>query len=277
MSIRFRCKNCNQKYELDDDFAGDTLECGKCNTPMLVPPTSEIPLRTSAEKASIPASEQVAEASTPDRQPENASTSEDNVIVWCKSCGQKYNLSKELAGREGECAKCKKVFKVPVETEAKLSGMLSLLKQELLEKKNAPAKNAVPMPVSKPAPGAEPAESPKQDVEENQSSASGDTTETAAKDILETPKLASMENFSLITDAMMQYRIFQKIPRRIVTPMLIFITLLLIILIVLCCVKIYQMNAKVTLQVKAIPAKQDQSKIVSPKNTPDAVPNAEAH
>jgi Zn finger protein HypA/HybF involved in hydrogenase expression len=277
MSIRFRCKNCNQKYELDDDFAGDTLECGKCNTPMLVPPTSEIPLRTSAEKASIPASEQVAEASTPDRQPENASTSEDNVIVWCKSCGQKYNLSKELAGREGECAKCKKVFKVPVETEAKLSGMLSLLKQELLEKKNAPAKNAVPMPVSKPAPGAEPAESPKQDVQGNQSSASGDTTETAAKGDPEMPKRASLiGKFSLITDALIQHRIFQKMPRRIVTPILIFITLLLIILIALGSLKIYQMNAtKATLQVKAIPAKQDQSKIVSPNNTPDAIPNTE--
>lgn len=142
MSIRFRCKKCNQKYELDDDFSGDTLECSKCNTPMLVPTTSEIPPRASAERNSVPANEQVAEASTPDRQPENTPASDDNVIVWCKSCGQKYNLSKELAGREGECTKCKKVFKVPVETEAKLSGMMSLLKQELLEKRNSPDKKS---------------------------------------------------------------------------------------------------------------------------------------
>ena len=49
MSIRFRCKKCNQKYELDDDCSGDTLDCIRCKTQMVVPTESEIPANDSAK------------------------------------------------------------------------------------------------------------------------------------------------------------------------------------------------------------------------------------
>jgi hypothetical protein len=185
MSIRFRCKKCNQKYELEDDCAGDTIDCTRCNTPMLVPQQSEIPPGTSCPKDALltdsskdttpgdiilyckicnqkyqlpkSAGGQIAECSKCKNemliplQSENAPekvTPKENVILWCKSCGQKLCLSKELAGQTGECTKCRKVFEIPAESEAKLSGILSLLKKEVSEKKGVPAKILSKKPAS---------------------------------------------------------------------------------------------------------------------------------
>lgn len=271
MSIRFRCKKCNQKYELDDDFAGDTLECGKCDTPMLVPQESEIPPKATAPTDDKPV--------TPDYQPDSASasaTSEDNVIVWCKACGQKYNLSKDLAGREGECAKCKKVFKVPAETEAKLSGMMSLLKQELLEKRNAPAKktsapeDARVAAASEPAVQEEPAACPEQTAEP---ASEPQKNKITLKHLLGMPKHTLLfGGFALIIDTLMQHGLLRKTPRKIVIFLFLLISLLITMLIVFSGIKIYQqMNVKEELQIKVIPVKQSQIKASSTRNADPSV------
>ena len=57
MSIRFRCKNCDQKYEMEEDCSGETVECAKCKTPMVVPPESEIPPSASSTQVAAPAVE----------------------------------------------------------------------------------------------------------------------------------------------------------------------------------------------------------------------------
>jgi hypothetical protein len=257
MSIRFRCKKCNQKYELDDDFAGDTLECGKCDTQMLVPQESEIPPKASANQTTAPSTELNADPGH-DQQPDNASTDaepDDNVIVWCKACGQKYNLSKDLAGREGECAKCKKVFKVPVETEARLSGMMSLLKQELLEKRNAPAKKPSPVEVE-PVPASEPvaaagAESATSELVAEPAS-EPQKPKITLKYLLSMPKRTLLfGGFSLIIDALMQHKLLHKMHRRVV--MVLFLsTILLSMLIIVGGIKIYQIKAKSVLKINVM-------------------------
>ncbi len=248
MSIRFRCKKCNQKYELDDDCSGDTLDCGRCKAPMLVPQKSEIPPSASGEKTAAPSGEvpiaenkkdeirevRIASGTSKNKdsgdivfrckkcnqkyslskefagqtaecakckneiaipmQPDNAPASaaaRENVIFWCSACGHKLCMPKELAGQTGECTKCRRTFKIPAESEAKLAGMLSRLKQEVSAKSDAPAKilskTSPPANVEEP-PGMQD-KSPEQDADNKQTSASGwKAAITPIKYILEMPK-----------------------------------------------------------------------------------------
>lgn len=90
--IIFRCKVCQQKYRLPRDLAGQVAECAKCKKNMVVPATSETGARI-ADKA------------------------DSAVVFWCKACGVKYRLAKELAGQRVECTRCKSTFPVPQESE----------------------------------------------------------------------------------------------------------------------------------------------------------------
>lgn len=282
MSIRFRCKKCNQKYEMDDDCAGDTVECAKCKNPMLVPPQSEIPPSASITQAAAPVAEaavtedrkgdiqevrvpssasgeivlrckvcnqkyrlpkefagQTAECAkcknpiiipgVPDIAPAD-SASKENVTFWCKSCGHKLCMPKALAGQDGECTKCKKVFKVPAESEAKLAGMLSRLKQEVSEKRDAPAKI---LPKTPAAGNSVPAKPPEPAAETNGAAADdGKTAMAPIKYVLEMPKGTFIfASFSLMTDWLMQTRLLHRMPRKLVNFLFVFAILLAALLI----------------------------------------------
>jgi len=310
MSIRFRCKNCNQKYELDDDCSGATLDCDRCKNPMVVPPESEIPPSTKKEtpapsgevpptsapeakvqeiriasstaknqatddivfrcntcnqKYRLPRSTagQIAECSIcnkemviptpPDNAPASAA-SKENVTLWCKSCGQRLCLPKELAGQEGECTKCKKVFIIPAESEAKLSGMLSRLRQEVSEKRDAPAK-IIPKPAApvsgSPAPvtpKAAPAKPPEPEAEKTETK----TAINSIKYVLEIPERTYFFiSFSLLIDKLMQTKLLHRMSRKLIIFLFI-ITTLLMTLITYCGMEIYQRKAKNELHVNVM-------------------------
>ncbi|MHB9138277.1 MAG: hypothetical protein ACYC4Q_02620 [Victivallaceae bacterium] len=86
--IIFRCKICQQKYRLPRELAGKVAECAKCRRNMVVPSVS-------------------------DSSTVKAAKLENNIVFWCKSCGLKYRLSKELAGQRAECTRCKSTFPIP--------------------------------------------------------------------------------------------------------------------------------------------------------------------
>lgn len=169
MGIRFRCKNCNQKYELDNEWAGKVSECLRCGAAMPVPggPQESTPPKSNSMQRAIPVEglnpmdkiqklqivSATAKTGAPDdiifrckicqqkyRLPRNivgqvaecakckknmvvpsvsdsstvkAAKQESNVVFWCKSCGLKYRLSKELAGQRAECTRCKSTFPIP--------------------------------------------------------------------------------------------------------------------------------------------------------------------
>lgn len=169
MGIRFRCKNCNQKYELENDWAGKVSECLRCGAAMPVPgePPENTPPKSNSIQRAIPVeglnpmdkiqklqivsatakngaaddiifrckicqqkyrlpisiAGQVAECakckknmvvpSVSDSPTVKAAKVEDNVVFWCKSCGLKYRLSKELSGQRAECTRCKSTFPIP--------------------------------------------------------------------------------------------------------------------------------------------------------------------
>lgn len=305
MSIRFRCKKCNQKYEMDDDCAGDTVECAKCKNPMLVPPESEIPPSSSSTQAAVPVVEtpittddkkneiqevrvpsstsgeivlrckvcnqkyrlpkelagQTAECAkcknpilipgAPDIAPLDAAST-DNVTLWCKACGQKLCMPKALAGQDGQCTKCKKVFKIPAESEAKLAGMLSRLKQEVSEKRDAPAKILPKTPAaaeSKPA--TETPATPKavksksQEQTKDQPSAPGEESAIASiKYVLEMPKRNFFfASFSLVIDRLMQTKLLHRMPRKLVI-FLLFFTAFVAVFTTYCGIKLSEISAK---------------------------------
>ncbi|MFA6101458.1 MAG: hypothetical protein WCV67_01570 [Victivallaceae bacterium] len=126
MGIRFRCKNCNQKYELEDQWAGQVSECLRCGAAMQVPRESQIP----PEKTAAPKSKTIRRAmpvqgiNVLDKiqkvQIVSATTksgAEDDIIFRCKICQQKYRLPRDLAGQVAECAKCKRNMVVPVKSD----------------------------------------------------------------------------------------------------------------------------------------------------------------
>lgn len=124
MSIRFRCKKCNQKYELDDNCSGDTLDCIRCKTQMLVPQESEIPPGSSVNKDNtvtgltpvLKNKEKIQEIKIASSTSKNKAP--DDIIFRCKICNQKYRLPKSIGGQIAECAKCKKNMIVPKQSDS---------------------------------------------------------------------------------------------------------------------------------------------------------------
>ncbi|MFA6102866.1 MAG: hypothetical protein WCV67_20640 [Victivallaceae bacterium] len=118
MSIRFRCKKCNQKYELDDDCSGDKLDCVRCSSQMLVPAESEISASANTLTDLTPAISEknkiqeikIASSTAKNKAP-------DDIIFRCKICNQKYRLPKSIGGQIAECAKCKKNMIVPKQSD----------------------------------------------------------------------------------------------------------------------------------------------------------------
>lgn len=128
MSIRFRCKKCNQKYELDDDCSGDTLDCIRCKTRMVVPPASEIPANDSARPVPPPVTdgkEKIQEIRIASSTAKNKAA--DDIIFRCKICNQKYRLPKSIGGQIAECAKCKKNMIVPKQSDGASSSKETVL------------------------------------------------------------------------------------------------------------------------------------------------------
>lgn len=135
MGIRFRCKNCRQKYELDNGFAGQDVECVRCQKQMTVPVETELPSKrteTSTDSAGkIKRAEAVADLMNMQKikkvqsiSQNSKSASEEDIVFRCKICNQKYRLPQEMAGQNAECAKCKRNIVVPEHSELKPAAML---------------------------------------------------------------------------------------------------------------------------------------------------------
>jgi ribosomal protein L37AE/L43A len=129
MSIRFKCKNCGQKYELPAKLADRIAECSKCKSAMPIPKQTELPLTDPtgatvydlkrAQIATLPGMPELrrTKAAKPAPPRYTKSKTEDNVVFWCKVCGQKYRLRKSLSGKVGECSKCGNDLPIPSKSE----------------------------------------------------------------------------------------------------------------------------------------------------------------
>lgn len=119
MGIRFRCKNCCQKYELADEWAGKVSECLRCGIAMQVPEIESQKCDTLESFA--PPDDITRQDNIRQIQIVSATTrtgTADDIIFRCKLCSQKYRLPKALAGQVATCAKCKKNMIVPSGSEA---------------------------------------------------------------------------------------------------------------------------------------------------------------
>lgn len=120
MSVRFRCKNCGQKYELNESWVGKITACMKCGFDMQVPLVSDLIAGREGNSLQLAGVKSVfnfdkihtiyIHTTTVREQP-------DDIIFRCKICGQKYRLEKKLAGQLAECARCKRNMVVPRRSE----------------------------------------------------------------------------------------------------------------------------------------------------------------
>jgi len=92
--IIFRCKLCNKKYRLSEDFAGIAAECAKCKKVLVVPRHSDIP----------------------------EDSLQDKIVFRCHECSQKYRLAKIYANQKARCSRCHSVFIIPEQSESAQSG-----------------------------------------------------------------------------------------------------------------------------------------------------------
>ncbi|MHB9138474.1 MAG: hypothetical protein ACYC4Q_03630, partial [Victivallaceae bacterium] len=185
---------------------------------------------------------------------------------WCKYCGQKYRLPRNVAGQEGECTKCNKVFKIPEQSElippvitSEPKSSDSDAQKKIAEKSIAPdsfkvippgglAKPPVPKPAQKVAGGiasqksagaaapskntvAKPVEAvkyPEHDAEKTQTSiAMTKTARNMVKYVLEIPQRnIFFAAFSLMIDWLMQFKLLHVMPRKLVIGLLSFVLIL---------------------------------------------------
>ena len=75
--IKFMCKSCGQKFNLEDKYSGKKVKCPKCGTVGII------------------------------------SNNSDKITFQCESCGQKISVSKSHAGKKGKCPKCSNPILVP--------------------------------------------------------------------------------------------------------------------------------------------------------------------
>ena len=121
MGIRFRCKNCNQKYELESDWAGKVTECLRCGAALPVPQDVQLPEGNTLPKDNSMQKASPVEGLDPMDKIQRLqivsatakSGAPDDLIFRCKICRQKYRLPRGLAGQVAECAKCKRNMVVP--------------------------------------------------------------------------------------------------------------------------------------------------------------------
>jgi Tol biopolymer transport system component len=76
--IRFSCKNCGQKLNVDDKHYGRQVKCPKCGEVVVVP-------------ANL-----------------------DKITFHCKSCDQKISVPQIHAGKKGKCPKCQNAVVIPI-------------------------------------------------------------------------------------------------------------------------------------------------------------------
>jgi len=90
--IQFSCPKCSAVYEVADELAGRSVDCGNCRRPMTVP-----------EKA-IKKREYVAPAPAPPQR---------TIRFSCPKCDAAYEVAAELAGRNVDCGNCRRPMSVP--------------------------------------------------------------------------------------------------------------------------------------------------------------------
>jgi WD40 repeat protein/DNA-directed RNA polymerase subunit RPC12/RpoP len=75
--IKFSCKKCGQKLNVEDKHSGKRVKCPKCGSVGVVPDIS------------------------------------DKIMFHCKNCGQSISVPQIHAGKKGKCPKCKNQVVVP--------------------------------------------------------------------------------------------------------------------------------------------------------------------
>ncbi|MHC4557521.1 MAG: DUF5684 domain-containing protein [Planctomycetota bacterium] len=75
--IKFLCKKCSQRLNVEDKHAGKRVKCPKCGNIDIVPDIS------------------------------------DKIKFNCENCGHKISVPKTYAGKKGKCPQCKTVVVVP--------------------------------------------------------------------------------------------------------------------------------------------------------------------
>lgn len=138
MDIKFRCKNCGQKHgvseELAIEMAGQTIDCSRCGTAMLVPPVFAIPqdmTSTVTVTKTISRSMPVADILSFTDKLEHGRHHADRtkapakntptIFFTCKSCGLKYRLGAEYAGMIAQCSHCHTEMNIPQASEPYVS------------------------------------------------------------------------------------------------------------------------------------------------------------
>ncbi|MCP3967248.1 MAG: hypothetical protein GY750_03580 [Lentisphaerae bacterium] len=94
------------------EFIGQRAVCSKCQEEFTIPAVSEDgPPARARKKAKATAIKGI------DQALRMAHGEKEDIICWCKECGQKYRLWKTFAGKKAECTRCGHMMQVPLKSE----------------------------------------------------------------------------------------------------------------------------------------------------------------
>lgn len=138
MSIQLQCDACSAQYELDDEDAGQQVQCA-CGAVMTVP-TSNASQKKKSAKSRKGAGNKKSSAKKSSNQNKIDTSQITSVPARCEACGAEYELEPEDAGEDAQCA-CGEIISVPTLQEV----ALKLQKAKAAAKKKsrtAPGKTA---------------------------------------------------------------------------------------------------------------------------------------
>jgi len=141
--VLFWCPECGQKYRLPKNSGGETGICFKCKEFLFIPtksqekpppiknivfPCAHCGSKQRKSRKNIGTEVKCSECGEKNTVPEKSKISslakegdvpEERILFWCHYCGQKYRLPKHLAGKSGNCDRCRNDFIIPDETQDK--------------------------------------------------------------------------------------------------------------------------------------------------------------
>ncbi|HTN73817.1 MAG TPA: hypothetical protein VL096_01170, partial [Pirellulaceae bacterium] len=95
--IKFSCPN-GHILSTNDDRAGTSAKCPKCQAPVVVPMASEVP------------------AAPPEPSPPAPPAGGDMIVFLCPN-GHRLNGPAKLKGKAGQCPHCGAKFRIPEDEE----------------------------------------------------------------------------------------------------------------------------------------------------------------
>jgi len=130
MPVQFSCNACKKKFKAADKFAGKTIPCPSCKSPLIVPalPVGSLLPEIAPLKASVKTKSQAEQDIEAMAALALEETKQEEEVVpqfiqfECTFCDEKVSLPIDLGGKQAPCPGCRRILKVPMPAVVKKSG-----------------------------------------------------------------------------------------------------------------------------------------------------------